>query len=69
MYACDPTSRNPWAPTNRPTTESTNIFAHNQNKQSTQRNQALARLRFDDAVNVSDVEEAIRLTRMSKVID
>jgi len=29
--------------------------------------QALARLRFDDAVNVADVEEAIRLTRMSKV--
>ncbi|KAM3570519.1 hypothetical protein VYU27_007420 [Nannochloropsis oceanica] len=28
--------------------------------------QALARLRFDDAVNVADVEEAIRLTRMSK---
>lgn len=37
------------------------------NETNHQNKQALARLRFDDAVNVSDVEEAIRLTRMSKV--
>ena len=63
LYVCDSQFRNSHTPTDRPTAEPTKRT----NQPIKRMTQALARLRFDDAVNVSDVEEAIRLTRMSKV--